>query len=187
MRRLVLGLAALSATLFVAFPAHAQEDGSGFTGNINLFLGAKALDENDWAPWDEQSEVGLVADFGGVSWPVSLEIRILSSESDEDPFFLITGKTTELDLGVRKTWGAYNMHPYIGGGLASIEAELDDGFTTVSGSGTGLWVGGGIYWVLGRHFNLGFDAMISSADVTILGVDVNAGGGHFNFLLGYHF
>ncbi len=176
----------LAAFLAWTVPAHAQGTGSTFTGNINLFLGAKALDKAEWEPLEEHSEAGFVADFGPANWPVSIEIRMLHSESDQS-FLGITANTTELDLGVRKTWVSGNMHPYIGGGIASIEAELDDGFTTVSGSGTGIWLGGGIYWVLGQHFNLGFDFMSSTADVTIVGVNADAGGGHFNFLLGYHF
>lgn len=188
MRGFALGLFALSATLLITVPAHAQGTGAGFVGNFNLFLGSKSLDDTDWpTPWDQQAEAGFVADFKPATWPIGLEVRLLSSESDPTPVFSVVGRTREFDFGVRKTWGAYNMHPYIGGGLASIEGERATGGVSVSGSGGGLWLAGGIYWVLGQHFNLGFDLMASSAQVTIAGADVNAGGGHFNVQLGYHF
>ena len=50
----------------------------------------------------------------------------------------------------------------------------------------GFWIGGGIYWTLGEHFNIGFDLRWSKAEVTINGVDGEAGGGHAGLLLGYH-
>ncbi len=182
----------LAVFLAWTVPAHAQGTGSTVTGNLNLFLGAKALDDTDWAPVDEHAEVGLVGDIRAANWPVSIEVRLLSSVSDTVLIGpdLVEMETSELDLGVRKTWGAgTNMHPYVSGGLAKIDAEVTVlGVGSVSDDGVGLWVAGGIYWVLGGSFNLGVDLMISSAEVDFgTGVDGNIGGGHFNFLAGFHF
>ena len=50
----------------------------------------------------------------------------------------------------------------------------------------GLWIGGGVYWTPAEHFNIGLEAKYSNAEVTLFGVDANAGGGHFGALIGYH-
>ncbi|UCE89547.1 MAG: hypothetical protein JSW10_01535 [Pseudomonadota bacterium] len=60
-------------------------------------------------------------------------------------------------------------------------ANIDDTDSTV-----GLWVGGGVYWTLKRHFNIGFDLRLSGAEVTLFGKDRQAGGFHSGLILGYH-
>lgn len=162
------------------------------SGNVNLFLGTKALDEDDWAPVEDQTEVGVEFDYRGANWPISIAVDILRSSGDETLGFIkYEGETTEINLGVRKIWesGTY-VRPFIGGGLSFASAEATVSILGVSGSeddsGVGVWLGGGVYWTLGGHFNLGLEAKLSSAEVTIAGVDANAGGGHFGILLGYH-
>jgi len=178
------------AIMAFALPASAQS----VTGNVNLFAGGKTLDDGDWAPTEKHSEVGVVADAGLDHWPVSLEVRFLSSESDTEfePTLGLSLKleTTELDLGVRKTWGVgTNTHPYLSGGVAFIEADATVvNVLTANDDATGLWLGGGVYWVLAEHFNLGVDLMVSSAETNFgSGPDVNIGGVHLNFLAGFHF
>jgi len=98
-------------------------------------------------------------------------------------------------VGVRKIWkvAGSSIRPYIGGGLAYINAEIrrqDIIFfaPTVSDkdSGTGIWLNGGVYWTLNQSFNLGLDLRYSQADVTLFGVDGEAGGTHVGIMLGYH-
>lgn len=179
----------------------AQTDNS-WTGNINAFLGSKALDKDDWEPVEEQGEIGIKIDFKQQSWPVSIAIDFLASESDEerglfyDPSFGIfeaafQGRTSELNLGVRKIWDHFpHVRPFIGGGLSFIRAEGEvsafGDSVSDDDAGTGLWIGGGVYWTLADHFNIGLELMASSAEVTIFDTDVNAGGGHFGVLAGYH-
>lgn len=130
------------------------------TGNINFFLGAKQLDEDDWEPVDEHDEVGILLDFRKKSWPVSLAIGYLSS-SDEQTEALyypgigiydtdFKGETTELSFGIQKIWdGSPSLRPYIGGGIALISAEFEGTIWGISVSdddtATGFWIGGGIY------------------------------------------
>jgi len=79
----------------------------------------------------------------------------------------------------------------LGGGLSDINAEFTgtvSGFSaSLSGSGLGGWLGGGVVWVLTNSFNIGFDLRASSASVSMGGLSVNAGGGHAGLLLGYHY
>ena len=161
-------------------------------GNVNFFLGQKALDENEWAPVDEQGEFGVLVDFKQANWPVSMAIDFLVSVDEKtDAGFNVEGITTEIDFGVRKIWeiAGNPTRPYIGGGLALISGEFTvTGFSSVTDddSGLGIWLNAGIYWTLGQSFNIGLDLRYSQADVTLFGLDVDAGGTHAGLILGYH-
>lgn len=186
--------ALLSISLFI-LPAAAQE--SGWTGNVNLFLGAKALDEDDWSPADRQGEFGAEVDFKLRDWPVSIELDYLGASGKGTLYDSYLGtikaesETSELNVGVRKTWDGFpHVRPFIGGGVsfakATIKASLLGVTARGSGSGTGVWLGGGAYWTLNEAFNIGFEFRSSSVKAEIAGADVAAGGGHFGLLLGYH-
>ena len=169
------------------------------TGNVNGFLGVKQLEEDDWWPVEDQGEFGVMFDFApSKDFPVNFAIDFLFSAAEEtvyDPFFgsfvEVTGYTSELAFGVRKylVHPGLKMHPYIGGGLALISAEFetDDGFTIVSDddTATGYWIDAGIVWTI-NHFNVGFDVRYSDAEVTLYGIDAEAGGFHSGVVVGYH-
>jgi opacity protein-like surface antigen len=172
-----------------------------WTGDVNLFMGAKQLDEDDWEPVDEHDEYGIMLDFRHKSWPVSIAIDFLSSSDEETVYayisgygtlpFDVEGKTRELNLGIRKIWDRLTpFRPYIGGGLAMVSAEAKGSVFGYSVSdddnAIGFWFGGGFYLTLSEHFNLGLDIRLSRAEVTIAGVDGEAGGTHAGLVLGYH-
>lgn len=167
-------------------------------GNVNFLLGQKTLDSNDWAPYDEQGELGVLFDIRDDYWPVSLAVDLLGSAKTRDYWWGdATASSGELDLGVRKVFditGA-SLHPYVGGGLALINARYEEndytfGTWSTSDSGSGVWLNGGIYYSFGEHFNLGLDVRFSRADVTLLDyfgnpVNVSAGGNHAGLVMGY--
>ena len=172
-----------------------------WTGNINAFLGMKYLDEDDWEPIEEQEEFGVAVDFKKQDWPVSIAIGYLSSSGDEtmlmyDPFlgtvpFDFEGETSELSFGIKKIWDHFpKARPFIGGGIALISAEAKGTALGISVSddddAIGVWIGGGVYWTLAQHFNIGFDLRWSKAEVTLFGIDAEAGGSHVGLLVGYH-
>ncbi|MCK4786753.1 MAG: hypothetical protein KAV87_23545 [Desulfobacteraceae bacterium] len=171
-----------------------------WTGNINVFLGMKYLDEGDWAPIEDKLESGITVDFKQQGWPVSIAIGYLLSSDDSFGLYYfpgigtitnVQGETTELSIGVRKIWDhSPVVRPFIGGGIALISAELEAWpfANTVSDhdDAIGIWIGGGVYWTLAGHFNLGFNLRWSKAEVTLFGVDSEAGGIHAGFFLGFH-
>jgi hypothetical protein len=168
--------------------AHANE----YTGNVNFFLGGKSLDSNDWAPVEDHAELGVLVDFKQNNWPVSIALDFLGSYSESTELGIkFEGSTSEFDAGVRKIWevAGSSVRPYIGGGLALVNAEFKGtSFNTLSDSdkSVGIWLNGGIYWTLGQSFNIGLDLRYSQAEVTVFGVDVEAGGSHAGLILGYH-
>lgn len=172
-----------------------------WTGNLNFFLGTKTLEEDDWEPVEEQTEGGVLIDFKQKDWPVSIAIVILASSEEQtglyyDPFvgyYYVTfeGETRELDFGIRKIWDrSPSLRPFIGLGITYVEAKARVNAFGISafgeGDGTGFWIGGGVYWTIGKNFNLGLDVRLSQAEVTINNVEGEAGGTHAGLLIGYH-
>ena len=188
MRALIL---ATALSILWASTALAQQ--GLWTGNINVFLGAKALEEDDWAPVEDHTEIGLKVDFRQQSWPVNIAIDFLFSSDDDEALGIdVEGETSELNFGVRKIWDQFpHVRPFIGGGISLIRAEFKGSLLGITVSdedaGVGFWIDGGVYWTLGEYFNIGLEAGISKAEVTLFGVDAEAGGGHFGVLAGYHF
>lgn len=191
------GILALLMCLGFGFSGAAAAAGS--TGNVNLFLGGKTMDEDEWLA-NEHGEVGVMIDFGGQDWPVLIAVDLLRSSGDFNgyvytPFgidyYEEDVKTREMDIGVRKYWDiGSNMFPYLGGGLAFVKLEATGQYLgqpaySASGSGTGLWIGGGIQWGFDQ-FNIGFDIRGTGADVELDGIEYKAGGGHTALILGYH-
>ncbi|MDP2167559.1 MAG: hypothetical protein Q8J64_04420 [Thermodesulfovibrionales bacterium] len=196
-RRLVL-----AATVFMFIAA-----GSGvcaaeereWTGNINFFFGAKSLNNDDWSPVENQGESGVEIDFMRKGWPVGVVVDSMRSFDEVTVVDPVTGtiskwvesSTSELNIGVKKTWKPGMARPFIGGGLSLVRAEYEEvtvGTGKISDSDTaiGVWVGVGAYWTLGKHFNIGFELKRSYAEAKRLGKEVDAGGGHAGLLLGYH-
>jgi len=156
-----------------------------WTGNVNFTLGAKALNEHDWEPVEDQSEFGIHVDFRRQEWPVNIAIALLGSNGKEHIRGVdIEGSTSELRFGVRKIWEpTQTMRPFFGGGLCLVNAEIDvEGYGSDEASDLGVWISGGIYWTLSNSFNLGFELGFSQGGETLL----EAGGSHAGLILGYH-
>jgi hypothetical protein len=174
----------------LAPPALAQPN-----GDVNVLVAGKRLVYQDWKPTDRHGELGLQTNWGRHEWPIHAALDFLVSGADRDifnpGFSRQRASTTELDLGVRKIWRpSPRFRPYLGGGLAFISARLErtGPFGTISGydDGAGLWLGGGVSWLLGKSLNLGLDAKLSGADVRILDERRAAGGFHLGVLVGWH-
>ncbi len=182
MKKLV-GVSALVLVLLVVWSGAALA--AGATGNVNLLLGKKYLDDGLWDQWDldEQDSVGLMFDINPGAWPVSIAADFL--KSDDEGAAGVDGETQEIDLGVR--WYSNPISQivrfYAGGGLGLIEAEIegesDDEF--------GLWLNGGVAFTIVKHLNLGLDLRYSMAEVELYGEDVDAGGLTTSLLIGFHF
>ena len=172
-----------------------------WSGNVNLLLGAKFLDDDDWEPVDEQVEGGILVDFKQNRFPLSIAIDLLYSGNDQDIGVDVFGfgtfgahveaRTTEVNIGVRKIWEKFEtVRPFIGGGMAIINAELESKTLGASESdddtGLGVWIDAGIYLTLSQRFNLGVDARWSRAEVDLFGVTGQAGGWHIGAMAGFH-
>ncbi|MFH2084606.1 MAG: hypothetical protein ABII20_04670, partial [Candidatus Omnitrophota bacterium] len=156
---------------------NSQYQQENWTGNINIYFGAKALKEEDWTPVEEQDEAGIAFDFKEQHWPVSLVVDY-SNSIGEGTFYYYgwidcEAKLSELNIGIRKIWDRnLNVRPFIGGGISFIRGEVtysSGGYDlgSISDSGTGYWIGGGVYWTLNESFNIGLEMKSSYAKITI--------------------
>ncbi|MCJ7765773.1 MAG: porin family protein [Thiovulaceae bacterium] len=180
----------LVAGLIAAMPMALMAEG-GTTGNVNLLIGQKTLDKDDWERFDKQAEIGVMFDIGGKDWPVNFALDMLVSGDEETISGVdVDASTAEMDIGIRKSFLDGNLHPYVGGGLALIQANIEGTQSGVTVSdddtGVGVWVSGGLYYSIIEHINVGLDLRYSHAKTTLFGVDKQAGGTHVALFAGYH-
>lgn len=200
-------IAIFLCVIFLHCPApFAQEierdvDAKTWTGNVNLFLGAKILDKADWEPLDKQVEGGVLLDVKHRRLPISFALDFLYATDDDDIDVIglglghygmkVEGRIMELDVGVRKIWELrQELRPYLGGGVAVINGRLKAEALnqSVSDDDTdwGLWLNAGMYVTFADRFNLGIDGRWSGADVKLYDVDTKVGGWHIGLLAGVH-
>jgi hypothetical protein len=178
--------AAVIALLVVAgigYPAIARAESKG---EVNFVLGKKMLDRNDWEPNEDQGEFGAEVTWGGSDWPIAFATDLVASSHGGDiPGFRIEAQTSELAFGVRKIWEAGPARPYVGGGIAKMDAQLELNSALEDDTVLGGWVGAGIFWRLGPRFNIGLAGRVSRGKVTLFGAEIEAGGTHAGLLLGW--
>lgn len=187
-RRLLL----LAVAVCVSPPAAAEER---WRGDANLLLGGRRLNYEDWEPTHRMGQLGIVTSFQPAGWPLALAGDLLLAGSEEPAPAPggpgeQRGRTTELDLGVRKAWRATEtFRPYVGGGLAFVTGRIERagpaGTVADEDDGAGLWLGGGLGWAVGKAINLGLDARVSRARARLFGDNKNAGGASLGAFVGY--
>ncbi len=172
-------------------------ESDGWTGNLNLVLGIKYLDSDDWSPVDKPLGYGILLDFRPKKWPLNIAIDYLEYSDTErvGAGFLGSRVAAEADIreigiGIRKIWeNSPTVRPYIGGGVAFIDGEFwwDAVPSSEDDNGTGYWINAGVYWTLSTPgLSFGFDFRYSQADITLFGRDIDAGGSHYAVLFGFH-
>jgi len=185
-------LAALS--LFAA----ANEAHARYEGNFNLFVGRKWLNVGDWAPVDEQPQIGLMLAFAEERAPIHFSIDAFVSKDEAanaDPTVdaPVKASSAEFAIGVRKIWKFGATRPHLGAGaeVVRVRQDLDgpSGPATREDRGYGAWIDAGVSWRLAGHLNLGIEARYSKVDANLgsgfVSREVAAGGFHLGVLLGY--
>ncbi|PLX42557.1 MAG: hypothetical protein C0608_02720 [Deltaproteobacteria bacterium] len=166
--------------------------------NVSILLGSKEMDESDWEPLESHGEFGLMTDYKGTGWPLSMAIDLYVSASDEKTFydssvgyFDVSVTTSELNFGVRKHFAEdQRFRPFVGGGIGLMTVEIDTesqyGYGgDESDTALGVWLDGGFSFSVTETFNIGLRLGYSSADVDINGYEADAGGTHLGFFLGW--
>jgi len=163
-------------------------------GNANFILGTRGLDKDFWTPVNGQFVIGAQVDFGKMTWPIHLETGIQVSVGAEEDFIGtadVYGSVAELDFGVNKTWELKGpARPFIGGGLAAvgaaytIEAPLGD--IDDDDDGGGAYFHGGVFWRLGKRFNIGIDGrFLVGTKITLFGEEGDADYVQLGMILGW--
>jgi hypothetical protein len=155
---------------------------------ITVLVGNRSMtDDDNWSPLEDQLAFELGFNTVPSDWPVGIEASVSYSDDDDSG---VEGETKEASLGVRKTWDVSEgrVHPYVGGGLAGIQAEFSgfgqsDDDTSVAG-----YVHGGVGFDLGSHFLIGVDVrLLLGSDITLFGIDGDADYVQYGLMVGYAF
>jgi len=167
----------------------------GWTWNLNLGLGMKFLDKSNWANTAQHTEFRFAFDFRQRRWPINIALDYMHSMSknvyqwsDAESRSVRKQQTSdEINVGVRKIFDRklLSMRPFVGGGFGYISTNLDY-IVDLNEGNIGLWLNGGTYWELDRHFNVGTEFLWSTAKVPVGLREANAGGWHVEMLIGYH-
>ncbi|HET9251171.1 MAG TPA: outer membrane beta-barrel protein [Candidatus Eisenbacteria bacterium] len=173
-------VAVLVAAMFLPAAAHASQ------GAVHVFVGQKFLDEEDWEPIDTQFELGIDAALGGDDWPIWINLGLFSA-SDEEELDIdeeVEATTTEFSLGINKTWTRRQFRPFVAGGLAFVNTDIEirdpDEVFEDDDSGVGLYAQGGGYWRIGSSFNLG-----GMLRYSVFSDDFEGGGVHVGLIAGF--
>ena len=171
------------------------------SSHVDLHLGGRALDKDDWDPVEDQGAIGIDFVHEGLDSAIGFEVAFFASRDKEEDEpsptgpFDITGETQELSVGVRKTFmkDTSRFHPYVGGGLAAIRAQFrgeDSGGSGASDDDTSgaFYVHGGLEYDVGPAFLIGVDLrLLGGSDITLFGEDGTANYGQITFVVGCRF
>jgi outer membrane protein with beta-barrel domain len=181
MKRCIVLLTGLLLLAFLSAPAFAG-------GNANFIVGGRTLEKGEWDPLQDQTFFGVNVDFGKERWPVQLEAGTSGSRKDKTFFGQdLTLTVSELSFGVLRRWSTgKNIRLYMGGGLTNITAKIEVSGRSADDSSLGLYGHGGIYWRLGRRFNIGVDArLVRATDINFPGGSTNANYDQLGVLAGW--
>lgn len=158
---------------------------------LSLIVGQRSLESDGWEPNEDQFTVGLEFDSYRVSDWLGLDAGFHYADDDSGGGF---GQTTELFIGVRKTFsiGQSGVHPYAGAGLAhiwtvngvaqgnTILADTDNSF--------GAYLRGGLFYTIANLINVGADvrALLGTSISDSFGTD-SADYVQFALTVGYSF
>lgn len=141
---------------------------AGSTGNMQFLVGQRYLDGTVWAPVDRPQMFGFQIDFGPSESPVHVALgAAIATDSSSRPstYFNktnIEASFSEMSAGflwlpVRRGFA----RPYLGGGVLTMSAGLDDDEGWIFGGETdrsfGYYANAGVYFKVGERFNIGID------------------------------
>lgn len=190
---------------YVPIKEEAVKDDSRWTGNINVGGGLKFLNKEEWeelAGITDQTEIRIATDIRQRRWPINIALdasyafapevlQVMTHNGVEDTATQSV-VTYEVNVGVRKIFDfrLYSVRPFFGGGFSRIttqwDLEFDDGTDSYRDGKLGIWINGGVYWELDRHFNIGLEYLFSNATIDLFGKR-NHGGHHLDMIVGFHF
>ncbi len=156
-------------------------------GNFSVFGGGKLLKKDDWAPADQQWDIGGQIAYQPANWPLGFAAAYFSSYGKgSTDFGEFKGYTHEIQLGLEKIWAVGRFsRPYVGGGVVLGKAEASLQTVQDSDHAVGGWIGGGYTLVLARHLALGIDSRYTYLPIRLFDTKGQGGGLHLGATLGF--
>ncbi len=196
------GLATSLQTPAPVFVEAEKANPKSWTFDVNLLAGLKWMDPIAWKPIHHQFAFQGSFDFRRMAWPVNLNVSFAQTVSKEVLQYNSTGGleanrgyTQELFFGLRKFWDIrlLSLRPYFDLGLGMIAVTFEsDAFTTFEDhafkqTGYGVSLGGGLYYELEKHFNIGGNFWYGWVPIDYFAGTANGGGTGFGLMAGFHY
>ena len=166
-----------------------------WTGNIFGVFGVRNLRGSDFDPVEDQTNTGIMFDFGKDEWPMHICLEYFNSSDEESQ-----GTTdyelsvSEMNIGLRYIIDVPNRPITIqaGGGISFIDIELETSTPSLTVSDDesthGYWYAAGAYYRWQDRFLIGFDIHYTDARSSVGGTgSVNSGGWQSNIIAGFRF
>lgn len=122
---MVNNIQGLRAVFFALILVYGQT--SYGAGNVNITAGVRQLDKNQWAPADQQTALGVLADFSLGSIPLYATIGLQASNKDAGVY--ASASVVDLSAGMKVMPLSGTFRPYFGVGVADVYARWEV-FTT---------------------------------------------------------
>ena len=145
-------------------------------GNVNFTLGTRQFTDSALEPVEEQAVVGVNVEWNQETLPFSLVVGLHRSSDDRNVGAAfrdrVSAELTVVDLsfGIAKIWDKHpHARPFVGGGLSLIHAEAEVSFFGLTEGDEavelGLYLDGGIFWRVGKTFNVGITGRYTLTEV----------------------
>ena len=160
-----------------------------YENRFALYLGQRSLDEDDWEPVEDQLTLGFDYSHEAAGSAIGFEVGLFASGDDEEVAGAdVEGPTLELSAGIRKTFAeGSRIRPYLGAGVAVINAEAEVGGSDDDTSLAG-YAHGGLGYQISDTFVIGVDLrVLFGSDLEIAGVDTDADYGQLALVLAVAF
>lgn len=186
----------LAEPAFASAPASSVARGPGDEldsaekeNRVNVYLGGRQLDEDDYDPIDRQGVLGIEfarqAHGAGIGWEVGVQAGAKKEDVGSTD---VEGTTRELYAGLRKTFGDSIVRPVIGVGAALINSKIDGNGQDDDDSSLAAYAHLGIGADVSPDVTLGLDLRILfGSDLDLGGVSTDADYGQLAFFIGFGF
>lgn len=140
-------------------PANAAADAK--SNRVTFYVGQRMLEEDDWAPLEDQPMLGLEFAQEKPGSAVGWEFGLMGSRDDDEVLNLdVEASTLEIYGGLRKTFGkpGAGIKPYVGGGLSVVRGRIEvGGGGSESDTVPAAYLHGGVLAQLKSGFFVGAD------------------------------
>lgn len=180
---------AIAVTLSTAVLTLAEADDSMV--NIKAYFGGKTIDDSAWSAQDGHGSIGILTDFKTGFQGVRVALDLFGSGSEDNTTSQVKGTyMAEAHLGLRKYFELQSQFkPYIGGGVNfayGTQTNNDgSGKTEEEDMDTGLWLNGGVDYLITEQITAGVDLRYATSSVELYGESVELDAAAIGVTLGY--
>lgn len=189
MKQLLKLSIAIAINLSSAVLTLAQADDSSV--NIKAYFGGKTIDDSAWSSQDGHGSIGILTDVKTGFQDIHVALDLFGSGSEDSTTSQVKGTyMAEAHLGLRKYFDLQSQFRlYIGGGFNFAYATQTNndgsGKTEEEDMDTGLWLNGGIDYLMTEQITAGVDLRYATSNVELYDESVELDATAIGVSLGY--